>query len=84
VILRLFVLKELRKNPFFFLLMTVTLILGTLGLISIGVVSEQVKQKLRENSQELLTSDFMVGARRPLLPEELRHLERVMEISTAL
>lgn len=76
MILKLFLIKEIKKFPFFFLLLLITLLLGTLGLTGISVVSEQVKGRLEANARELLTSDIVVSARRDLLPEEARVLDK--------
>lgn len=78
MILKLFLIKEIRKFPFFFLLLLFTLLLGTLGLTGISVVSEQVKSKLAENARELLTSDIVVSARRDLFPEEFKTVQELV------
>ena len=72
MIFKLFLIKEIKKFPFFFLLLIFTLLLGTLGLTGISVVSEQVKGKLEANARELLTSDLVVSARRDLTDEECK------------
>lgn len=74
MIFKLFLIKEIKKFPFFFLLLLITLLLGTLGLTGISVVSEQVKGKLEANARELLTSDLVVSARRDLSEEEQKSL----------
>ena len=79
VIIKLFLLREFKKFPFFFLLLFVTLLLGTLGLTGISVVSEQVKNKLKSNAKELLTSDIVVSARRDLLEQELLALDGIIK-----
>lgn len=76
MILKLFLIKEIKKFPFFFLLLLITLLLGTLGLTGISVVSEQVKGRLEANARELLTSDIVVSARRDLLPDEAKALNK--------
>jgi putative ABC transport system permease protein len=73
-----FFLKELRKFPFFFFLLFMTLLLGTMGLIGISVVSFQVQEKLEANANQLLTSDMAVSARRPLFAQEERDLKKIM------
>jgi putative ABC transport system permease protein len=78
VIFKLFLIKELKKFPFFFLLLIFTLLLGTLGLTGISVVSDQVKSKLEANGRQLLTSDLVVSARRDLLEPEKISLEKVI------
>jgi putative ABC transport system permease protein len=78
VILKLFLIKEIKKFPFFFLLLLVTLLLGTLGLTGISVVSEQVKGRLESNARELLTSDIVVSARRDLLEDEAKALNKIL------
>ena len=78
LIFKLFIIKEIKKFPFFFLLLIFTLLLGTLGLTGISVVSEQVKGKLEANARELLTSDLVVSARRDLLPDEKESLAKVI------
>ncbi len=75
MILRFFSLREFRKFPFFFALVIFTILLGTLGLTGISVVSEEVRDKLQARSNELLTSDFAVTARRELFSEELEILD---------
>ncbi len=78
MIFNLFLIKEVKKFPFFFLLLLFTLLLGTLGLTGISVVSEQVRERLEANARELLTSDIVVSARRDLLNEELTALNKIM------
>lgn len=78
MIFNLFLIKEVKKFPFFFLLLLFTLLLGTLGLTGISVVSDQVKGKLEANARELLTSDIVVSARRDLLDTEKASLEKVL------
>jgi putative ABC transport system permease protein len=77
LILRFFFLKELKRYPFFFLLLFATLLLGTLGLVGISVVSSEVQEKLRQSANELLTSDVAVSARRELSPAEQTALRKV-------
>lgn len=78
MIFKLFLIKEMKKFPFFFLLLIFTLLLGTLGLTGISVVSEQVKGKLEANARQLLTSDLVVSARRDLLDDEKKSLEKII------
>lgn len=66
----------MKKYPFFFLLLFLTLFLGTMGLVGISIVSSQVKQKLKDNANELLTSDIAVAARRELFPEEIQKTKK--------
>lgn len=75
MILRFFFLKEARKHPFFFLLLSFTLFLGTFGLTGIGLVNDQVQRELRDNARSLLTSDISVTARRPLTDAENKTLD---------
>lgn len=77
VIFRFFFLKEVKKFPFFFLLLAFTLLLGTMGLMGISIVSSQVQEKLKNNANELLTSDIAVSARRDLFPEEQASLNKI-------
>ena len=77
MIFKLFLIKEIKKFPFFFLLLIFTLLLGTLGLTGISVVSDQVKGKLEANARDLLTSDLVVSARRDLLDVEKKSLDNV-------
>jgi putative ABC transport system permease protein len=70
LIQKFFFTRELRRYPFFFLLLGFTLLLGTLGLVSISIVAGQVKKQLENNALNLLTSDFVVSARRELFPAE--------------
>ena len=78
MILKLFVNKEIKKFPLFFILLIFTLFLGTVGLSGISVISDQVQAKLQENAKELLTSDIVVSARRDLLINENKTLDLVM------
>ncbi len=78
MIFNLFLIKEFKKYPFFFILISLTLLLGIFGIAGIGVVSEQVTSKLRQNAKELLTSDLVVSARRELLAEEDLSLSQIM------
>jgi putative ABC transport system permease protein len=70
VISRFFLVREFKKYPFFFLLLGLTLTLGTLGLSAINLVGDQVKHKLEASARQLLTSDLVVSARRDLSVEE--------------
>lgn len=79
MIFRFFFLKEVKKYPFFFLLLSLTLFLGTMGLVGISIVSKQVQEKLKDNANELLTSDLAVSARRELFPEESEKLEKIFK-----
>lgn len=79
MITRFFFLKEARKHPFFFLLLSFTLFLGTFGLTGIGLVNDQVQKELRDNARSLLTSDLSVTARRPLTDEENKKLDQFLE-----
>ena len=78
MIFKLFLVKEIKKFPLFFLLLIFTLLLGTLGLTGISVVSEQVKGKLEANARELQTSDLAVSARRDLLKGEIESLNKII------
>jgi putative ABC transport system permease protein len=78
LILRYFVIQEIRKYPFFFFLLFFTLTLGTSGLLGIRIVSYEVQERLRQNAKELLTSDLAVSARRQLKAKELKALQDVM------
>jgi putative ABC transport system permease protein len=79
VIFKFFFVKEMKKFPFFFLLMAFTLLLGTLGLVGISIVSSQVQFKLKNNANELLTSDIAVSARREFFPEEESKLSEIFK-----
>lgn len=70
MILRLFFVREVKKFPAFFALLSFTILLGTLGLTGISLVSQEVQEKLQSRADELLTSDFAITARRDLLPTE--------------
>jgi putative ABC transport system permease protein len=83
VILRFFFARELRAHPFFFLLLFVTLFLGTFGLMGISLVSEQVQSKLASNAKELLSSDIAIGARRPVTDEEAKKIQSLVPSSTS-
>ncbi len=74
-----FLSREIKRYPFFFLLLLVTLTLGTLGLLGIGLVSEQVQTKLKSNAKEILTSDLVVSARRDLNDGEKEKLQSVVD-----
>lgn len=77
MIFRFFFTREVRKYPFFFLLLMVTLFLGTFGLLGISLVAQQVQLKLQENANQLLTSDIAVSARRELFPTEQKELSQI-------
>jgi putative ABC transport system permease protein len=79
VIFKFFFIKEMKKFPFFFVLLSFTLLLGTLGLMGIGLVTSQVQEKLKNNANELLTSDIAVSARRELSPAELKSLTSITD-----
>ena len=79
MIFRFFFLKEARKHPFFFLLLSFTLFLGTFGLTGISLVNYQVQKELTDNAKSLLTSDFAVSARRELTPSEETKIDTFME-----
>lgn len=74
---RFFFINEVRKFPFFFLLLAFSLLLGTMGLLGISIVTSQVKEKLEKNANELLTSDIAISARRDLFPIEVESLTKV-------
>jgi putative ABC transport system permease protein len=76
--LKFFFIKEMKRFPFFFLLLSFTLLLGTLGLVGISVVTSEVQQKLANNANELLTSDIAVSARRELFPAEQQALQEIL------
>lgn len=71
MIINYFFLKELKKYPFFFLLLFFTLLLGVCGLIGIGIVSSQVEHKFDQSAKELLTSDMAISARREFSSSEI-------------
>jgi putative ABC transport system permease protein len=77
VTLKFFFIKEMKKFPFFFLLLFTTLLLGTMGLVGISIVTNQVQGKLTNNARELLTSDIAVSARRIPFPEESEALTKI-------
>jgi putative ABC transport system permease protein len=76
--INLFIAREIRRFPFFFLLLSFTLMLGTLGLLSINVISDQVKNRLQANAKELMTSDLVVSARRDLFDSEKEDVRSIM------
>ena len=80
MIYKIFLIKEIKKYPLFFLMLIFILSLGMIGLASINVVSEQVQSKLEENAKELLTSDIVVSARRDLLENEKESLRAVLDL----
>ncbi|HXH30726.1 MAG TPA: FtsX-like permease family protein [Bacteriovoracaceae bacterium] len=77
--MKFFIIKEIKKFPFFFLLLFFTVFLGTLGLLGIGLVTEQVRDRLRNNANELLTSDLAVTARREITASEIASIDRAFE-----
>ncbi len=77
---KFFFVKEMKKFPFFFLLLAFTLLLGTMGLVGISIVTGQVQEKLKNNANELLTSDIAVSARRELFPAEQEALSRIFAL----
>ncbi len=79
MIQKFFFTREFRRYPFFFLLLGSTLLLGTLGLVSISIVAGQVKTQLENNAHNLLTSDFVVSARRELFPEEQAKVSAILK-----
>lgn len=60
------------------MLLFFSLFLGSLGLLGIGVVSEQVQNRLEDNARELLTSDFAISARRSFSEEENKLIQEAM------
>jgi putative ABC transport system permease protein len=79
VIFKFFFIKEMKKYPLFFLILSFTLLLGTLGLVGISIVSSQVQTKLKNNAKELLTSDIAISARRDLFPAEQESLRKIFD-----
>lgn len=75
---KFFFVKEMKKFPFFFLLLFFTLLLGTMGLVGISIITGQVKEKLQNNANELLTSDIAISARRDLFPDEQESLFKIL------
>ncbi len=79
MIFKFFFIKEMKKYPLFFLILSFTLLLGTLGLVGISIVSSQVQTKLKNNAKELLTSDIAISARRDLFPAEQESLRKIFD-----
>ena len=79
MISKFFFWREFRRYPFFFILLLATLLLGTLGLTGISIVAGQVKKQLENNALNLLTSDFVVTARRMLTPEEEASVDSILK-----
>ena len=77
MIFKFFFMKEMKKYPFFFILLFFTSFLGTLGLIGISIVSGQIQEKLKASANELLTSDIAVSARRELFSQEQKILRSI-------
>lgn len=77
VIFKFFFLREMKRFPFFFLLLFFTLFLGTMGLMGISIITGQVHERLQSNANQLLTSDIAVSARRDLFETEVKSLEEV-------
>ncbi|MCM2349151.1 MAG: FtsX-like permease family protein [Bacteriovoracaceae bacterium] len=75
---KFFFVKEMKKFPFFFLLLFFTLLLGTMGLVGISIITGQVQEKLQNNANELLTSDIAISARRDLFPLEQESLFKIL------
>lgn len=69
----------MKKYPFFFILLFVSLFLGTLSLVGISFVSSQVREKLKNNANQLLTSDLSVSARRELFQYEKDSLDKLLK-----
>jgi len=72
-------IKEMKKYPFFFVLLSFTLFLGTMSLVAISLIAGQVQDKLQNSAHELLTSDLAVSARRDLSFEELNLLNSILK-----
>ncbi len=77
--IKFFFIREMRKYPIFFMLLFVTLFLGTMGLVGISVVSNEVQEKLQQNANQLLTSDIAISARRDLFPQEQEALRKIFK-----
>lgn len=75
MIFKFFIVKEVKKFTFFFILLFVTLFLGNFGLTGITLFSGQIKDRLNQNAKELLTSDITVSARRDLNANEQKVLD---------
>jgi len=82
VIWRFFLFKEFKKYPLFFLLISLTLLIGSVGLVGISIISHEIKFQLSSRAQELLTSDFSVSARRRITPDELTALDEILRPRT--
>ncbi|MGE3610011.1 MAG: ABC transporter permease [Bacteriovoracaceae bacterium] len=78
MIFKFFLWKEFKKFPFFFFLLGFTLFLGTSGLMGIKLITQEVKEKLDENSKQLLTSDFVVSSRRDLKASEKEIIDQIV------
>ena len=72
-------IKEMKKYPFFFVLLSFTLFLGTMSLVAISLIAGQVQDKLQNSAHELLTSDLAVSARRDLSLLELNLLNSILK-----
>lgn len=79
MILKFFFLRELKKYPFFFFLLFLSLFLGTMGLVGINLITSEVQGKLKDNAMELLTSDLAITARRDFLSDEKEQSEKVLK-----
>jgi putative ABC transport system permease protein len=65
----------MKKYPWFFVMLGLTLFLGTMSLVSINLIAGQVQGKLQNSAHQLLTSDLSVSARRDFFPKEAKALE---------
>jgi putative ABC transport system permease protein len=75
LILKFFLVKEFRRYPFFFFLLILTLTLGTGGILGIHLVSGEVRERLSQNANELLSSDLSLSSRREISDEVKTQLE---------
>lgn len=75
MILRFFLIKELKKYPFFFFLLILTLTLGTGGILGIHLVSGEVRDRLSQNAHELLSSDLSLSSRREIPAQTAREIQ---------
>lgn len=78
MIAKFFFFRELKKYPFFFILLFLSIFLGTMGLVGINLITSEVQEKLKSNADELLTSDFAVTARRDFLPAEKETISKII------
>ncbi len=79
--MRLFILslKELVANRRFCILFILNLSLGLAGLLALDGFKVALDQKVKGQSKAVLGADFAISARRPILDEESRLVEKLVQ-----